>query len=417
VAFEAWQDGEKIFHYPAVPSPAARVVQVFREAFGLSDLEEKDLAKLEAESSPLKMRGWVLSSRLFIPSSRGILTFVNGRSVKDKLLQHAILAAAKEVLFGKLYPQLVLHLDAPPDWVDVNVHPAKSEVRFKEPGHVFGFVRKHLEKLLADDRRGSIALSPLDAPISQAETLADLLLPLPETAVHYHQKGVQDISPIPDLIPGALHSAPPAPVLSPAMGGPQFLGTLRNTYLVCQDSDGLLLVDQHAAHERVTYERLKNTRLLGSGSQPLLISLQVELPRQTLDRIEADFPRLANFGLVCERTGPTLVAIREMPSLLFKRDGNPALPAGELLRKIVNDWDENAGEGMEARLREILLHELATMSCHGSVRAGQSLSAVEAEALLKQMSATDFSGHCPHGRPTTVRFSWSELERLFKRLV
>jgi DNA mismatch repair protein MutL len=368
-----------------------------------------------------------LPSRLFIPSSRGILTFVNGRSVKDKLLQQAILAAAKEVLFGRMYPQLVLHLDAPPDWVDVNVHPAKSEVRFREPGHVFGFVRKHLEKLLAEDRRGSVARAGSEA-ITPSATLADLLLPMPEASVHYHQKGAGPayaaMAPIPELIPGALHSAPVPPSIPPAEerdrvrgAGPQFLGTLRNTYLVCQDSDGLLLVDQHAAHERVTYERLRNTRLAGAGSQPLLISLQVELPRQTLDRIEAELSRLAPFGLVCERTGPTLVAVREMPNLLLKRDGTPVIPAGELLRKIAGDWDELAGEGMEARLRDLLLHELATMSCHGSVRAGQTLSPAEAQALLSQMSATDFSGHCPHGRPTTLRFSWPEIERLFKRLV
>jgi DNA mismatch repair protein MutL len=135
--------------------------------------------------------------------------------------------------------------------VDVNVHPAKSEVRFREPGHVFGFVRKYLERLLAGDRRGSVSMDaapdPAQGDLIPAATLADLLLPMPETSVQYHQKGAGPTpSPerVPDLIPGARHS------------GPQFLGTLRNTYLVCQDEDGLLLIDQHAAHERVTYERI-----------------------------------------------------------------------------------------------------------------------------------------------------------------
>lgn len=418
VMFEAWQDGEKIFHFPVAPNPQSRVVQVFHEAWGL-DFDEKDLTELNAESSPLRLRAWVLPSKHFIPSSRGILTFVNGRAVKDKLLQQSILAAAKEVLFGRLYPQLVLHLDAPPDWVDVNVHPAKSEVRFREPGHVFAFVRKHLERLLADDRRGSVSLFGQAPPITPSATLADLLLPIPETSVQYRQKGASpayEPAAIPDFFPGASHEPRPAP--APAYVGPQFLGTLRNTYLVCQDEEGLLLVDQHAAHERVTYERLKATRIDSAGSSPLLISLQVELPRATLDRIEADLPRLAGLGLVLERTGPTLVAIRELPNLLLRRDGTTVLPAGELLRKIAGDWEElSPGDGLEARLRELLLHELATQSCHGSVRAGQTLSPTEAHALLAQMSATDFSGHCPHGRPTTVRFQWTEIERLFKRLV
>jgi DNA mismatch repair protein MutL len=422
IAFEAWQDGEKIFHYPACLTPQDRVAQVFEEAWGIR-LDSRDLRELNAQSSPLEMRGWVLPSKHFIPSSRGILTFVNGRAVKDKLLQQAILAASKEVLFGKLYPQLVLHLNAPPDWVDVNVHPAKSEVRFREPGHVFGFVRKHLERILADDRRGSVEVDPA-APLFEgaaysaqyvqpAATLADLLLPMPETSVQFRQKGAFEIPS--GFVPGALH-APEEP--SARAGGPQFLGTLRNTYLVCQDEEGLLLVDQHAAHERVTYERLKNTRLTGSGSSPLLISLQVELPRQTLDRIEAHFPLLAPLGLHLERTGPTVVAVRELPNLLLKRDGSPVLPAGELLRKIAGDFeDHEPGAGLEHRLKELMLHELATMSCHGSVRAGQTLSPSEAHALLAQMSATDFSGHCPHGRPTTLRFKWGEIERMFKRTV
>lgn len=410
VEFEGWQEEERILHYPAAASFATRVTQVYREAWRI-DVQEKDLVELQAESHPLKMQGWILPSTHFIPSSRGILTFVNKRAVKDKLLQQAILAAAKEVLFGRLYPQLVLQIEAPADWVDVNVHPAKSEVRFREPGHVFGFVRKYLERTLAGDRRGSVSMPDSDAPLftyndqplqgfTPAATLADLLLPMPEISVQYHQKGAAPS-------PSALSS-------TPAPAGPQFLGTLRNTYLVCQDEDGLLLVDQHAAHERVTYERLKNQRLKSAGSSPLLISLQVELPRSNLDRLEEEFPKLAELGLVLERTGPTLVAIRELPNLLLRADGSCVLSASDLLRKISSDWDD---ENAEEKVRELMLHTLATESCHGSVRAGQNLSPMEAESLLRQMSATDFSGHCPHGRPTTLRFKWGEIERMFKRTV
>lgn len=432
VSFEAWQDDERVLHYPATESFATRVVQVYREAWRLK-IDEKELIELRAESFPLKMHGWILPSTHFIPSSRGILTFVNKRSVKDKLLQQAILAAAKEVLFGRLYPQMVLQIEAPPDWVDVNVHPAKSEVRFREPGHVFGFVRKYLEKALADDRRGSVSLQSMQQGSQSATptfsftddnvpgftpsaTLADLLLPMPETSVQYHQKGAgpapSPSTPNPSiegLIPGALHET---------HKGPQFLGTLRNTYLVCQDDEGLLLVDQHAAHERVTYERLKAHRLANAGSSPLLISLQVELARTALDRMESDFPRLAELGLVLERTGPTMVAIRELPNLLLRKDGSCVLGAGELLRKIAGEWEDHSpGDGLSDRLKELMLHTLATESCHGSVRAGQTLSPSEAQALLSQMSATDFSGHCPHGRPTTLRFKWGEIERMFKRTV
>jgi DNA mismatch repair protein MutL len=204
---------------------------------------------------------------------------------------------------------------------------------------------------------------------------------------------------------------------APTYRGPQFLGTLKNTYLVCQDEHGLLLVDQHAAHERVTYEKLKRSRLARNEGAPLLIPIQVELAREALDRLEAEFPRFAEYGLVLDRTGPTLLAVREIPGLLLKKDGSPVLSIGGFLRKLVQGWDESVVDGELAEVfRNRLLDVLASESCHGSVRAGQSLSPQEAHSLLAQMSDTDFSGHCPHGRPTTVRFKWSEIERLFKRI-
>jgi DNA mismatch repair protein MutL len=404
VQFEAWQDGEKLFHYPSA-TPEQRVVAVYREAWNLK-LEEADLMKVEAESFPLKLTAWILPAKHFIPSSRGILTYVNQRTVKDKLLQQAILAAAKETIFGHLYPQLVLSLEMPANYVDVNVHPAKAEVRFREPGHIFGFLRKHLEKALAGDRRGSVSMdSPAYAESSPPESS------LFSTPTHFHQRAAENLSP-------ALPSAPVSNESPPAVLShrPQFLGTLRNTYLVCQDQDGLLLVDQHAAHERVTYERLKRNKLEKREGAPLLIPIQVELARSALDRLEGEFSRFAEWGLVLDRTGPTMVAVREVPAILLRSNGSPVLPLGDFLRRLTQSWEEVPAEGQLAdALLEKILEVIASESCHGSVRAGRSLAPSEAAALLEQMSETDFSGHCPHGRPTTLRFRWSEIERLFKR--
>lgn len=414
-AFEVSADGEKILQYPAAARPETRVIQVYREAWKL-DVNESDLKHVEATSGAMKLRAWLLPSRHFIPSSRGILTFVNQRSVKDKLLQQAILAAAKEVLFGNLYPQLVLHLELPPELVDVNVHPTKSELRFRDSGHVFAFLRKHIEKSLAGDRPVSVA-APLHT--SAQESPATLF----STPVQYHQK-----ADLPSSFPMGAPSLPftptsaiiQAPEAAPRPShGPQFLGTLRNTYLVCQDENGLLLVDQHAAHERVTYERLKRSRFERNLERaPLLIPIQIELPREVLDRNEDQLSALAELGLVLDRTGPTLLAIRELPALLLRGDGSPRVPAGEFLRKLLLSLDETAAhEALADAVKEKLLDALASQSCHGSVRAGQNLSPQEAHALLAQMSETDFSGHCPHGRPTAVRLRWSEIERLFKRIV
>lgn len=433
-AMELTINGERAYHFTAATTVETRITDVFRAAWKL-DLEEKDLMKVEAESFPLSMKAWILPSKHYIPSSRGILCYVNGRTVKDKLLQSAILAAARETLFGSLYPQMVLFLETPPEAVDVNVHPSKAEVRFREPGHVFGFVRKYLERALASDRRGSVSLQEYVAPPSPA-SLFDRPpeTPLFHSGPAFHQKGAApesswsglDPAVQAALMPGFTPAtyAAPAPAYSGAMptglphnpARPQFLGTLKNTYLVCQDAEGLLLVDQHAAHERVTYERLKKSRL-DAGSAPLLIPIQVELGREVLDRMEGDFPKLAELGLQVDRTGPTLLAVRSLPTLLLKKDGAPALALGPFFRKVSAGWDalQNEGDLAEA-VREKMLEALATESCHGSVRAGQTLSAPEAMALLEQMSDTDYSGHCPHGRPTTVRFRWSEIERLFKRV-
>lgn len=453
VQFEAWQDGEKLFHYPAVETREDRIIQVYREAWNLK-LEKETLLKVEAESFPLKLRAWILPSSHYIPSSRGILTFVNQRSVKDKLLQQAILAAAKETLFGKVYPQLVLDLEMPANYVDVNVHPTKAEVRFREPGHIFGFLRKYLEKALAADRRESVDVGSEPMQVFSAPQYSEPTTPslFSGGEVQFHQRAAeptpayapmameyaqsasaytQPSNPAAGFAPGPAFGLPgsvPASGFSPnpaqypqyqqqaAGNRPQFLGTLRNTYLVCQDADGMLLVDQHAAHERVTYERLKRNRLAQREGAPLLIPIQVELPRNALDRLEAEFPKFAEYGLGLDRTGPTVVAVRELPALLLRADGSPVLPIGDFLRKLCQSWEELPAEGTLAdALLEKMLEVIASESCHGSVRAGRAMAAQEAYALLEQMTETDFSGHCPHGRPTTLRFKWGEIERMFKR--
>lgn len=424
VSFEATVNGERALLYTKAEKMETRVVEVFREAWNLK-IEEKDLMPIDAKSGDLRIRAWLLPSKFFIPSSRGILTFVNKRSVKDKLLQQSILSAAKEVLFGSLYPQMVLFLDMPNDGVDVNVHPTKAEVRFRDSGHVFAFVRKVLEKALAEDRRGSVDLfqTGIQTPHSHTNQLF-------ETNVQYHQKDLPAFAShnISAANYSAIGTAPtssnetilsPANTLEESLPQPrvQFLGTLKNTYLICQDEEGLLLVDQHAAHERVTYEKLRKQKFDNQPGVPLLIPIQVELAREALDRLENSLPRFAELGLIMDRTGPTVAVVRELPAILVKRDGSPAFSLGQFLRGLSTSWDETLDDSEFAELlKKKMLDVLATESCHGSVRAGQNLSPQQAFALLAQMSDTDFSGHCPHGRPTTVRLKWSEIERLFKRV-
>lgn len=470
-SFEFESDGEVLFRYAAT-STKERIADVFRSAWKLS-IEPNDIKEVNAESSPLKMTAWLLPSKYHIPSTRGILLYVNNRSVKDKLLQQAVLTAAKETLFGNLYPQLVLMLDLPPESVDVNVHPTKAEVRFRESGHVFAFIRKYLERALSQERPEGIfagSIPAIEAP-SSAGFIAEAQ-PLFSSGPSFHQKasgffygtnagaqetssaagnsssqesisaqssgsnllaynlpgsnGLVETSPSPMgpsfTDPSAAYPSSSYPSATHAFAAnsssntPQFLGTLKNTYLVCQDAEGLILVDQHAAHERVTFEKLKAQRFSQQEGAPLLIPIQIELGREQLDRLENELPKFAELGLIMDRTGPTILAVREVPSLLLKKDGSPVLSIGNFLRKIVQGWEETIEGELAELFREKLLDVLASESCHGSVRAGQSLSAPEAIALLRQMRETDFAGHCPHGRPTTVRFRWSDIERLFKRI-
>jgi DNA mismatch repair protein MutL len=414
-SFEFSTEGETLFHYPAVETSAERVADVYRKAWRLS-IESKDLIEVKAESNPLKLQAWILPSKHHIPSSRGILLYVNKRSVKDKLLQQAVIAAAKETLFGNLYPQLVLNLELPADAVDVNVHPTKAEVRFREGGHVFAFLRKHLEKALASERPEGLFASPA----SGMDSSTDFLNSAPalfSSAAQFQQKASTE-NPSHEIAAewNSQSYETNDQEISPYQG-PQFLGTLKNTYLVCQDAEGLLLVDQHAAHERVTYEKLKKTRLSKQEGAPLLIPIQVEMGREQLDRLENELTKFAELGLILDRTGPTLLAVREIPAILLKKDGSPVISIGNFLRKLVQGWEEISVTGeLAEHLREKILDVIASESCHGSVRAGKSLSPQEAHALLQQMQITDFAGHCPHGRPTTVRFRWADIERLFKRI-
>jgi DNA mismatch repair protein MutL len=224
-SFELHANGERLFHYAATEKMESRVADVYRSSWRLN-LDENEIMKVEAESgsSPMKLKAWILPSKHFIPSSRGILLYVNRRAVKDKLLQQSVLTAAKEALFGNLYPQLVLMLETAADGVDVNVHPSKSEVRFRDSGHVFAFVRKHLEKALAGDRRGSVSLDmPALAP--SPEMAAPTLF---ASSAQFHQKAAEPKFEAGWLVQDAAPPLSPA-AAPPAYSGPQGLGTGEKT--------------------------------------------------------------------------------------------------------------------------------------------------------------------------------------------
>jgi len=351
--------------------------------------------------------------------------FVNGRPVKDRLLTGAVRGAYADMLARDRHAVLALFLDIPCEDVDVNVHPAKTEVRFRDAQGVRGFIVSGLRQALATGDKRS-AQSP-DAgamgrwqqePVSpERDEPAPVLRSIfegrdwsvPQARVSEANAAWRGADPdVPAEPQGRAEEA--APVAAEAKDYPLGIarGQVANTYIVAEAKDGLVLVDQHAAHERLVLERLRaaGAEDAVARSQALLIPEVVELDETSCDRLEEAAPRLAEHGLALERFGPSAMLVRSLPHAIARTDPE------KLLRDIDDDLALN-GEAL--LLGEKLDLVLATMACHGSVRAGRVLRVDEMNALLREMERTPRSGQCNHGRPTWVKLSMEDVEKLFGR--
>jgi DNA mismatch repair protein MutL len=345
-------------------------------------------------------------------SSQMQLLFVNGRPVRDRLLLGAVRGAYADFLAHDRHPALALFVECNPEFVDVNVHPAKTEVRFRDSGLVRGLIVSALKGALsAHAHRASTTVAE-----SALATFTQHLSPaahfarngpgrgLAETAREYH-------APL-------LHSAGAASFAGrvetsaadesgelPPLGVAR--GQLHETYIVAQTADGIVIVDQHAAHERLVYERMKHELANGRvARQPLLIPEVVELDPSDVARIADRAAELAELGLIIEPFGSDAILVRESPALLGTAD----------LKSLIRDLaDDLAETGAAHSLNERLEHISATLACHTSVRAGRRLTADEMNALLREMESTPHSGQCNHGRPTYVELKLADIERLFGR--
>jgi DNA mismatch repair protein MutL len=360
--------------------------------------------------------------------------FVNGRPVRDRLLQGALRAAYADFLARDRHPLAALYLELDPSQVDVNVHPAKAEVRFRDPGLVRGLIVGGLRHALASagHRASTTVASAALGGFRPGGSLGGGWTPPPRASGYsaWAQGGWQPtpqgaalaaaVQAIPGLSevsaraeapldpPGFAEDGPPAPAFDPVdhpLGAAR--AQVHETYIVAQTRDGVVIVDQHAAHERLVYERMK-VEMAGGGvaRQALLLPEVVELDPAEAERVVARAEELAALGLVIEAFGPGAVLVRETPALLGETD------AAGLVRDIADDLAEN---GQALALKERLEDVCSTMACHGSVRAGRRLTAPEMNALLRQMEATPHSGQCNHGRPTYVELKLADIERLFGR--
>lgn len=347
--------------------------------------------------------------------------FVNGRPVKDRLLVGAVRGAYSDMLARDRHAVLALFLDLPPEDVDVNVHPTKTEVRFRDAAGVRGFIVSGLRQSLATGDRRS-AQTPDAAAMGrwQSEPVRELAPALasifsnrdwsaPSSSVREASAAWRSYEgDVLDRPQGRAEEAAPVPDVAEDYPLGIARGQVAQTYIVAEAADGLVLVDQHAAHERLVLERLKaaGAAEATARAQALLIPDVVEMDEVDCDRLEGAAGKLAELGLAIERFGPAAMLVRSLPHALANAD-----PA-KLLRDIADDI---AKHGESLLLGEKLDLVLATMACHGSVRAGRTLSVAEMNALLREMERTPRSGQCNHGRPTWVKLRMEDVEKLFGR--
>ena len=350
--------------------------------------------------------------------------FVNGRPVKDRLLAGAVRGAYADMLARDRHAVLALFVEVPPSEVDVNVHPAKTEVRFRDAAGVRGAIVSGLRQALASADKRSVQAPADDAMRAWQHEPVPPYLPGqgPATSIFggfgWQDRGARRVgetqsawrgyeaaimtAPAGRAEPGA---APPPEAAEHPLGVAR--GQIAATYIVAEAEDGLVIVDQHAAHERLVLERLRASGERGeAASQALLLPEVVELDEADCDRLEGAADALARHGLGVERFGPGAMLVRNVPAALAKGD------AHALLRDVADDLAHN---GDALLLGERLDHVLATMACHGSVRAGRVLSVAEMNALLREMERTPRSGQCNHGRPTWIKLAMSDVEKLFGR--
>ena len=382
------------------------------------DFAENALA-IEAEREGLRLSGHIGLPTLNRANARHQYLFVNGRPVRDKLLHGAVRGAYRDFLAHDRHPLLALFLELPPEAVDVNVHPMKAEVRFRDPGLVRGLIVGACRHALSEaGHRASTtvaqaalgALRAAEAPPNRIPGGAAYAYRPPSTVLPrgLAEAGAAYHAPLPELArpPGARGAdAVETDEADYPLGAAR--AQLHATYIVAQTEDGIVIVDQHAAHERLVYERMKSELAeKGVARQILLIPEVVELGEDSAARLLARAQELAEIGLVLEAFGLGTVVVREVPALL----GQP-----DVQRLVADLADELAELDQAFTVKEKLEEVCGTLACHGSVRAGRRLNTEEMNALLRQMEATPHSGQCNHGRPTYVELKLADIERLFGR--
>ncbi len=400
-----------VIDFPAA-DPAIRIEQAIGREF------RDNAVPIHAEREGARLSGFAALPTYNRGNSARQYFFVNGRAVRDKQLFGALRAAYADFVSRDRHPVAALFIDLAPAEVDVNVHPAKAEVRFRDPGKIRGLIVGAIKEVLAS--AGHRATSTGGEALRAAFRTGPALPGRPTAAPAWSSYGrpieppagfaepdqavIADIGASADIRPSEPATGA-APHPSRPLGVPR--AQLHENYIIAQTADGLVVVDQHAAHERLVYERLKAAIARRDvATQMLLVPEIAELPPDDVDRLLSRADELAVFGLTLEQFGPGAVAVREVPAMLDGVD----------IKGLVEDLAAEIAEMETAtRLAERIDKVAGTIACHGSVRSGRRLRPEEMDALLRQMEAEPYSGQCIHGRPTYIELKLADLERLFGR--
>jgi len=434
-----------------------KIIHHLRKAPTLRDKEQRvsalcgkpfmeNTVQIDVEATGLKLWGWVALPTFSRSQADLQYFYVNGRVIKDRLVTHAVKQAYRDVLYHGRHPAFVLYLELDPALVDVNVHPTKHEVRFRDGRMVHDFIFRSLHKALADLRPEDVVSAQESASTMAFSTLPPNLQSMqgrgnePMMTPSYGPQSSMALKSSPtqtevrDTLSQykALHpDSPMSPVSSQAMFGQSNGGSagafnhtppndaagdyplgfavaqLHGVYILAQNANGMVIVDMHAAHERISYERMK-TAFYGAGiqAQPLLVPMILAVSQKEAGVAEECGEDLLKFGLVLERSGPENITVRQVPAILQSVD------VDLLIRDLLSDMITHGySDQLEAKANELM----SSMACHGSVRANRTLTIPEMNALLRDMEATERSGQCNHGRPTWTALSMNDLDKLFLR--
>lgn len=396
VRFRLFHNGKMVKDWPAVSDSSLRIADV------LGHSTQKDFYSIDYKHNAFSITGWISSSSVTRTSSRGIYIYVNGRFVKDRIVQHALFEGYSGKLMKGRFPLSVLFIDIPCDQVDVNVHPTKNEVRFADSASLHNAIATSVKTALNHAEKAKWNTYHITEPEKThvSDLIADFQTNKKTTAYESAEKRTCHMSrPVGHKQEVLWYNS--------FFSGLRIIGQLHHTYILCESNEGLVLVDQHAAHERILYEKIKKKSSL-TAVQKQIIPETFEVNFREKDILEKIIPDLSKSGLRIEPFGGSTFVVKSVPVLL----------SGKEIRPIIFEMiDVSADVGFSAGLSKKIDQCLILMACHGAIRANQSLSNEEIKELLDQLDVCDNSSSCPHGRPTWVKWDLVFLEKAFKRIV